>query len=400
MLKIYSEPPKLSSTYTGPVIFAIGFRPFFALAGMAAFLLMSLWLLSVSRMVDVSGYYGSSVIWHSHEMLFGYVMAIIAGFLLTAVRNWTGCNTLSGVPLFGLALLWLVARFLPMFNTVLPAGVIAFIDLAFIPALALAIQPALWQGSQKSNRIFVPLLLLMGFGNLLVHLQALQIQQTATAGIDMMLGLVLLLITILAGRVMPFFTQSVIPDFTPKRYGALEIAALTVQGLWILTQALYPLSALSGFLAFAIVITQAARMIGWYHRNIWSIPILWVLYTGFLWLIAGFFLFALASIDVVPSTLAKHAFTVGAIGILTLGMMARVALGHTGRLMQPAKSIELTFILLNVAAVLRVFGPWLLPEKYYFWIHLSGGFWVFCFFVFTIVYLPILIQPRIDGNSG
>ncbi len=207
MLKIHSEPSKPSLSYQGPAIFALGFRPFFSVAGLAAVVLLGVWLVAWSGKLSLPTYYGL-IGWHSHEMLFGYTTAIIAGFLLTAVRNWTGITPPIGRPLAGLVLLWLAGRIAPLLQGILPDAVIAITDLLFLPAVALAIRPALWQGKQKINRIFVPLLLVMAVANLLVHLQALGLSDSAAGGSDMMLYLVIFLIMMIGGRVVPFFTQA------------------------------------------------------------------------------------------------------------------------------------------------------------------------------------------------
>ena len=400
MLKIHSEPPKQAMPeYRGPALLALGFRPFFSAAAVAAILLMLIWLTTWVGRLRIPDYYGS-IGWHSHEMLFGYAAAVIAGFLLTAVRNWTGVNTPTGTPLALLVLIWLAGRLVPFLAGLLPAWLVALADLAFLPALALAIAPALWRGSQKVNRIFVPLLLLMALANLLVHLQALGVAGSATRGMDMMLFMVVFLVALLGGRVMPFFTQAVIPGFKATRRQWLEFTTMGAFAVLIGLQLFASPPLLTGLVALLLALTQMLRVAGWHHPGVWRIPILWVLYTGILWLIAGLLLLALSSFGLLGSNLAKHALGVGGIGILTLGMMARVSLGHSGRPIEPARSIAIAFILLNVAAALRVFGPLLPFGAYTFWVHLAGGIWIICFLLFCRVYLPILSRPRIDGKPG
>ena len=385
--------------YRGPALLALGFRPFFSAAAVAAILLMLIWLTTWVGRLRIPDYYGS-IGWHSHEMLFGYAAAVIAGFLLTAVRNWTGVNTPTGTPLALLVLIWLAGRLAPFLAGLLPAWLVALADLAFLPALALAIAPALWRGSQKVNRIFVPLLLLMALANLLVHLQALGVAGSATRGMDTMLFMVVFLVALLGGRVMPFFTQAVIPGFKATRRQWLEFTTMGAFAVLIGLQLFASPPLLTGLVALLLALTQMLRVAGWHHPGVWRIPILWVLYTGILWLIAGLLLLALSSFGLLGSNLAKHALGVGGIGILTLGMMARVSLGHSGRPIEPARSIAIAFILLNVAAALRVFGPLLPFGAYTFWVHLAGGIWIICFLLFCRVYLPILSRPRIDGKPG
>lgn len=399
MLKPHAEPPSPTLKASGSALFALGFRPFFSAAGISAVLLMAIWLGIWSGALGISSYYGP-IPWHSHEMLFGYAVAILAGFLLTAVRNWTGVNTPNGRPLLLLTLLWLAGRLLPAMGEMIPGAIIALVDLAFLPALALAIKPALWQGQMKINRIFVPLLLIMAVANLLMHLQFLGISNTYSRGADAMMYMVILLIVFIGGRVMPFFTEAVLPDAKVKRNQPVEIASAAALGALILVQMIYPAPWLTGPLAAAVAITQIIRVIGWHDRRIWGIPILWVLYTAMLWIILGFTLKALAAAGMLSTTLATHALTVGGIGVLTLGMMCRVTLGHTGRPMQLKRIIEISFILLNIAAAIRVLAPMFMPNQYQLWVHLSGGIWILCFVIFSFVYLPMLLKPRVDGKEG
>ena len=400
MLKVHSEPPKQSTREnSGPALFALGFRPFFSVAGVAAVVLMVIWLTAWIGRLPLPDYYGV-IGWHSHEMLFGFAAAIIAGFLLTAVRNWTGVDTPQGTPLALLALLWLAGRLLPFLSATTPAWLVAAVDLAFLPAVALAIAPALWQGAQKINRIFVPLLLLMGLANLLVHLQVLGVTASAARGIDMMLYMVVFLVTLVGGRVMPFFTQAVVPGFQATRRQWLETTTMGAFAVLITLQLFDSPPLLTGLTALLLALVQALRVAGWHHPQVWRMPILWVLYTGMFWIVIGFLLLGLAATGLMGGNLAKHALSVGGIGVLTLGMMARVALGHSGRPIEPVRAIEIAFVLLNIAAAVRVFGPLVPVGSYTFWVHLSGGIWIICFLIFCWVYLPILSKPRIDGKPG
>ncbi|MBT8419273.1 MAG: NnrS family protein [Gammaproteobacteria bacterium] len=402
MLKIHVESPQSVVKPAGIPFLALGFRPFFLLAGLFGVILILLWLGIWSGGIKAPLYY-NPVTWHTHEMLYGYTAAVIAGFLLTAVRNWTGAKTPDGIPLALLAMLWLAGRILPFFSAWIPGVLIAIVDIAFLPLLAMAIQPALWKGKASANRIFVPLLFVMAVPNLMIHLESLGLVVIPGSSQDIMLYLVIFLVALLGGRIIPFFSESAIPGHRCRRYPTVEMASVTLLACLILAQVIVPatLSAgwLTGVLALAAAAVQLVRLWGWHHIDVWQKPILWVLYTGFLWLVVGLFLLGLASFAIVPSSLAKHALTIGVIGTLTLGMMARVALAHTGRPLKPAWPIVAAFVAINVAALIRVFGPLLLAESYAFHIHLSGGIWFLAFAVFLVVYLPILIRPRIDGKA-
>ncbi len=378
--------------------FALGFRPFFACAGISAVLLLALWLGLLGGYISANPYYGS-IGWHSHEMLFGYTTAIIAGFLLTAVRNWTGIDTITGAPLAALAALWLIGRILPLLPV--PGGLIALADLAFLPLLALALYKPLMEGEAKANRIFLLVLALTTVANLLVHLQALGITTgTALLGTGMMRYLIIWLLMIITGRVMPFFTRSTLPGATPQNRDLVErLSIILLLGLMVADLLAFP-PWLVGALAALLALSQIIRVVGWYDHRIWSDPLLWVLYTGYFWLIAGFLLQALSTLNLVAPNLALHAITMGTIGIFTLGMMARVSLGHTGRPLQSAKIINVAFILLNLGTAVRVLLPIITPLQYQLWIFLSGGIWLTSFLIYCGVYIPILIRPRVDGQPG
>jgi uncharacterized protein involved in response to NO len=338
--------------------------------------------------------------WHAHEMLFGYAAAVLAGFLLTAVRNWTGRNTLHGLPLAGLALIWIGGRVLPWLEAWVPPPLAAAVDLAFLPLLALALQRPLWQARERSNRVFLPLLWLMAGANLLFHLQPLGLAETGARGTDAMLALLVLVLALIGGRVIPFFARAALPGFQARRFEAAEQAGLWVLGALALALAAWPTPWLVAPLAGLAALTQAVRLYGWHDRRVWGRPILWVLYSGFAWVVLGLALLAVAAAGWVPGSLARHALTVGGIGVVTLGMMARVSLGHTGRPLEPARWVAASFLVLNLAAVLRVFGPLLAPERYALWVELSAGLWVLTFLAFLAHYAPILVRPRPDGQPG
>ncbi|MBL3601727.1 MAG: NnrS family protein [gamma proteobacterium endosymbiont of Lamellibrachia anaximandri] len=378
--------------------FALGFRPFFILAGLGAVLILGTWLGIWTGHIPAPEYYGL-IGWHSHEMLFGYTTAVIAGFLLTAVRNWTGIDTLTGKPLAVLALVWLAGRLTP-FIPALPDPVIAISDLMFLPLFALALYGPLMRAQNKINRVFLPMISVMALANLLVHAQSLQLFDTAIQGNDLMLNSVLLLLILVSGRVLPFFTEKAVTGSQPRFNRNRERLAFGAIILWTLTELLFPNPWLLGILALTVAFSQLWRLIDWYHPGIWQVPILWVLFTGLAWFALGFLLNSLASLELFPANLATHALTTGAVGILTLGMMSRVALGHTGRSLQPPRLVELSFIAINLAVALRVFAPYVAPNQYGLWIQLSGGLWVLCFLLFSLFYLPVLLKPRIDGRPG
>lgn len=393
------EPPSPPVSGKGFALWALGFRPFSLAAGISAVLLLGVWLLRWQGLLAEPGYLVGTA-WHAHEMLFGYGAAVVAGFLLTAVRNWTGMDTPSGGPLAVLALLWLAARVLLLWPVV-PGWLLALVDLAFLPAVATSLARPLWRGANRVNRVFLPLFAAMTLGNLLMHLDALGIAPGLwRAGSRLMLDLILLLLLFVGGRVMPFFTEKAVFGSKALTRPWVEKAGFTLMGVYLLLDVLLPESLLFGAVALALAAVQMVRLAGWYHPGVWRIPVLWVLYSGYGWLILGLLLTTLSSWGAIPVSVALHALTVGAVGSMTLGMMARVALGHTGRQMITARAVNFAFVLLNLAALCRVFLPWILPQNYQLWVLLSGLVWLLAFAIFLWVYLPILLRPRVDGRAG
>ncbi len=339
------------------------------------------------------------VAWHGHEMLYGFGSAVIAGFLLTAVQNWTGQRTLFGPPLAALWSLWLLGR-VGLLLPGLPAIGVAGVDLAFLPLLAGMLFRHIHLAKQRHNLIFPLLLLLLAGANLLIHLEWLGIlADTAHSGLYLATYAEVLILIWMGGRVIPSFTSNRLRQ-PVQQWPWLE---LSLPGLTVLTLGvawLWPQSILTGILAGLASGAHGLRWLGWYQSGYWHIPLLWVLHLGYLWLVLGLGLLSLAAFGQVPSSVALHAFTTGGIGILALGMMARVALGHTGRPLEASPMMALAFGLLNLAAVLRVLVPWFWPAFHLPALVGAGVLWLLAFALFTGRYLPILLQPRIDGRPG
>jgi uncharacterized protein involved in response to NO len=397
MIKI--DEPRMPVNPRSLALLALGFRPFFLAASIAAIALQLIWMGALAGWWATPQHYGY-IGWHSHEMLFGYTSAVIAGFLLTAVRNWTDIDTPTGTGLAMLTLLWLLGRLAPFLSPLIPPTMIAVIDLSFMPVLAIVLSIPLIRTKQSQNLIFLIILGLLTLANVLVHLQALQLHHSS-ARLGTYLGalLIIILIEIMGGRVIPFFTERAIEGFQARRWPLIEwgghlsvvIFAISVVAEF---QDMIMISGISTF------VFQGIRLGGWLHPLAWRNPILWVLHAGYCWLVLGFLLFALQGHLGLTPWAGLHALTTGAIGVITLGMMSRVTLGHTGRMMQAPAVMTWAFLLLNMAALLRVFGPWLQPDLSTQWLILSSLLWIFAFSLFVLVFTPILIRARIDGRPG
>ena len=382
---------------TGWAPFALGFRPFFLAAGVYAVLLMALWLAVLQGGIAPAAL--APFAWHGHEMLFGFAVAVIAGFLLTATQNWTGIPTLSGKPLAALFLLWLAGR-LGMLVPGLPPELVAAVDLAFLPVLALALALPIARAKQLHNYPVPLMLLALTVANAMVHLEALGRAATASLGLHLATYVVITMIAVIGGRVIPNFTDNKLRT-RARRWKTIEwlVPAATLAAL--LAALVAPVSPLTGLLAALAAAVHAIRLAGWYTKKVWSVPLLWVLHLGYAWVVVGFALLALAATGVSAAAgSALHAFTAGAIGVLTLGMMARVSLGHTGRLLEPSPLMAWAFVAVNLAALVRVAVPLLSPAGYAAGMSASGLLWVAAFGLFAALYAPVLLRPRVDGKRG
>jgi uncharacterized protein involved in response to NO len=381
-------------------LFAMGFRPFFALAGLSALAFIALWNSLGNGAWHIEPYFPANY-WHAHEMLLGYATAVIAGFLLTAVKNWTGVQPVNQDQCASLALLWLYGRVMPFYAGLLPDVLIAAADFAFLPLLAYFVSRPILKTGQFKQLVFIALLLAMAVGNGLIHAQILGVSAVGAAlGLNLSLTVIVMMIVVIAGRVFPFFTERGLSGVMCMRSPLLDGAAIA-SSLAALLLMMFELSGVALALAAAAALAlNLLRVAGWFDRRVLYVPLLWVLYVGYGWLIVGFGLLALAAFSWVSPVLALHAFTVGGIGVISLGMMARVALGHTGRALKLSNGMALAFLLINLAAVCRVVFPALLPAWYGGFVLVSSYCWLAAFALFIFYYLPILTAPRVDGQAG
>lgn len=381
-------------------LFNLGFRAFFTLAGFSALFLILLWNAMFKGAHGLSNYFSPNE-WHAHEMLLGYSVAVIAGFLLTAVKNWTGEATITGDKLAGLCLLWLYGRIMPFYSGLLPDSMIAIVDFAFLPVLAYCVSQPILKAKNYRNLMFIGILLILALGNGLIHAEKLgMVNSSAITGMQLVIASIILLILVVAGRVFPFFTERGLTGVLIIRNPLFDqlaiISAVLVFGLQLLGISGTPLA----IVALAAALTSMVRVYSWYNRKIWYVPLLWVLYVGYGWIILGFLFTVLSAYHIVSSTLALHAFTIGGIGVLTLGMMARVSLGHTGRALKVSNAIALAFVLLNLAVIFRVLLPMALPAWYSGLMYLTTLSWLAAFALFVFIYAPILTAVREDGQEG
>ncbi len=383
-------------------LFNLGFRPFFLGASLFAVTSMASWMLVYFSNVDISISHISASQWHAHEMLYGYGMAVIAGFLLTGVKNWTGIPTLFGKPLAILFALWCAARVLFLFGTTfLPWAAAA--DLLFGLMLIVAIAMPIIKAKQWMQLAVVIKVILLVIGNIVFFLG--YFDMLANGMLYAINGAVLLfisLILMIGRRIIPFFIErGVKVKVQLKQYKSLDISLLIVFLALFLNVIFIQAAYLTSFFVWALFALNSFRLYNWHTAGIWHVPLLWSLYLS-AWLInVGFMLFGLQSDNSHMSILTLHMFTIGGIGLITLSMMARVALGHTGRdINNPSPWMSVAFISLIASVVFRVVVPMITSQFYTTWVLLAAICWILSFSIYAIIYLPLFLKPRPDGAFG
>ncbi len=385
-------------------LFANGFRPAFLAAGLAALLLVPAWI----AVLVFGAPLGSSwppTLWHAHEMLFGFVGAAISGFLLTAVPSWTGRRGFAGPPLVILLALWLCARVLIASSAAWPAAVVSVVDIAFLLVLAgLVARPLLRARNRNTPLLLVLLLLALCNGVFhwsLAHHDPVTASHALRVGID----IALVLVTVIGGRIVPAFTANALRatgrEVRLRAWPGVGGAAVAVMVAVALTDLFRPDGRAAGILAGVAAAIQAARLLQWRSAAVLRYPILWVLHLGYAWLPLGLALRCVAQLGgLAASAFWLHALTVGALGTMILGVMTRVALGHTGRPLVVDPLITVAYVLLLAAGLVRVFGLAVLGVDYSTVIVASAGLWTCAFALYLYVYVPILWSPRADGKPG
>jgi uncharacterized protein involved in response to NO len=387
-------------------LFESGFRPFFLLAGLDALMNMGLWLCVFLRPEIWPADALPAVYWHAHEMLFGFAGAAIGGFLLTAVPNWTGCAPYRGVLLGLLVALWLGGRIALLPFAHVPVLLGSALDLAFYPVLGLALAPPLLQARKIHNLPFLAFLLLLFAANLCFHLgRAGALEIGDHVGLAVAIDIILVMVVLIGGRIIPAFTRngllkqgvqtSLQSNAWIDRASILTILAMVVADM------AFPLSRISGGLTLAAALAQALRLSQWQGHRTFRNPLLWVLHLGYAWLVIGLGLKAASLL--LNAAIAErwiHALTVGAFTTMILAVMTRASLGHTGRPLVAPRPIAAAYLLVSLAAAIRVLGPVFLPLQYDILIAFAGCLWIAAFAIFVWIYGPILILPRYDGKPG
>jgi len=390
-----------------PAIFNLGFRPFFTGACIFAVISIAYWLSIYLGGIPVNFVNLSPFQWHAHEMIYGYSLAVISGFLLTAVKNWTSQQTPHDGLLAALFSLWLLARLTWLFDAwLLDTSLIklaAFFDLTFVLALMTAISLPIIRTKKWRQLAILTKLILLGTGNLMFYLGLFGyindgVHLAIYGGLYLIIGLILTI----GRRLIPFFIKLGV-DSTTEPYNVrwLDLLSLVFFLVFFISELFLDIFWLPSLATTVLSITTTIRIIGWYTPGIWKTPLLWSLLLSLGFIDLGFIFIILRDWFSVSPYLATHAFGVGGIGVITMGMMARVTIGHTGRnLKSPPAILPYSLGLLLIGTLIRVVMPIFDEGHYTLWLGLSGGCWLLSFTTFCYAFLPILSQPRIDQKYG
>ena len=390
------EPQPPAAPSQAFALWQLGFRPFYLLASAFAALSIGLWALQFAGWLGRPYLQGPT--WHAHEMLFGFALAVVVGFLLTAGSSWSNRPTLSGAPLAALAALWVLGRILVL----TPFGwAAAIVDAAFPLAAAIALAVPFVAARNRRNYFFVGLLLLMAAADLTVHLAQLGVARVpAWIGMQLALDALLFIMAVMAGRVIPMFTNNGVPGANASRRPALEKAALGTVLALLVADAVQlhgaPLAVLAAFCAAA----HLARWTLWQPWKTARAPLVWVLQAGYFWIPVHLALRGLAEMGWVTPSIATHALTVGAAGGLIIGMMTRTARGHTGRPLRADRSDIACYLLVLGAALVRVWVPLVAPAATIDAVLVSAALWSAGFALYALRYWPVLTRSRLDGRPG
>ncbi len=390
----------------GLALFNLGFRPFFLGAAVFAILSVVSWIAvyTSNSTITISNIIPSQ--WHAHEMLYGYGMAVVAGFLLTAVKNWTGVQTPHGKSLILLFALWCAARVFLLFGTAFLAWA-ALADLLFGLLLAVSIALPIIRAKQWQQLGVLSKVLLLWVGNLVFYLGCYNLINNGmlyaiNGAVLLFIGLILMI----GRRVIPFFIERGVAHLLAdkvqlKQYKWLDIGIMLLFIGLFLNEIYMHFSGLTSLLAIALFILNAFRLCNWHVKALWRVPLLWSLYLSS-WLITfGFLFYGLQDPLDIPAILTLHLFTIGGVGLMTVGMMSRVALGHTGRdIKNISPLLKLAFAAIVASAIFRIVFPMFAMQYYSGWVVTSALFWIIGFAIFLVIYAPILCKPRIDGTYG
>ncbi|MBS0222870.1 MAG: NnrS family protein [Proteobacteria bacterium] len=388
----------------GIALFSAGFRPFFLAASIWAAVAVPLWLAAYAGGLAIPTQL-PAIVWHAHEMIFGFAAAVVAGFLLTAIPNWTGRLPLQGISLAALVGLWAAGRLGVLFSGAIGEPMAAVADLSFPLVFALVVAREILAGSNWRNLPMLGALGLLLGGNLLVHLEALGIGNGAELGNRIGLATLLMLISLVGGRIIPSFTRNWLVKMRPETAlptpaGHLDLAALGVTGLALAAWTVAPDAQATSWALLVGGLAVSVRLSRWRGLGTAREPLLLILHVGYGWLAFGLLLVGLNGVlEFLPTAAALHSLTVGAIGTMTLAVMTRASLGHTGRSLSAGPGTKAIYALITASAVLRILSP-LAEDWQLLTVTVAGAAWVLAFGLFAVLYGNVLRRPSAKGEAA
>lgn len=375
-------------------LLSAGFRPFFLAAGLWACIAMGLWIPMLRGAVALPTRFGP-VAWHFHELLFGFVAAAVAGFLLTAIPNWTGRPPLRGRPLGALVLLWVLGRLAVALSAWTGPALATAADLAFLIALGAVVAREIVAGRNWRNMPVLVAVALLIVANAMIHAGAFDRPEWEAAGERLAISVVVMLISLIGGRIVPNFTTNWLrrheADALPAPFDGFDKCVLAVSIVALAAWLAAGLTAVSGAALILAAIAHAVRLARWRGGATLREPLLWILHLGYVWLPVGLALLGIAAWVPGLATTAIHALTVGAMGTMILAVMTRASLGHTGRELTAGYGTLAVYILVLVAAMARMVAPFL-EAGYMAALDLAGGAWIAAFALFVALYLPLYVR--------
>ena len=375
-------------------LWALAFRPFYLLAAGFAVIAIPVWAVAFSGglQLPIPGMW-----WHAHEMIFGFAVAVIIGFLFTAGRNWTGLDTPTDGLLAMLAGLWLAGRLAMAFGS---GAWVAVIDFAFLPVAAFLLLRVLVKAKSKRNYFVGVLPGLLALANLVFHLAVLQvIDVDPLMAMHLALGLIVVLETVIGGRVIPMFTANGIRGIKQWRDQRVDWAAAIATGVALLLWATGA-GAWAAIVSIAAALLQALRVGGWNPWATRKVSLLWILHLSYMWIPIGLALIGLTQLGVLPRTAGIHALAIGATGGLIIGMITRTALGHTGRMLVAGPIETAAYVLVQLAVLIRVLTVVAIPAAAVGGVHAAATVWSLGFLLYLWRYAPFLLRARVDGKAG
>ena len=381
--------------YSGPALLSYGFRPFFLLGSLWGGLEVLVWLPVLYGDMTIPTAF-SARDWHVHELLYGYLSAVIAGFLLTAIPNWTGRLPLQGRPLAFLVLTWLAGRYVITFSDGIGWLGTIVVDVAFLALMTGAVVREIVAGKNWRNLKIAALLGLLGVSNLGFHLEA-HIEGTAVYSARLGIAVVLMLVMVVGGRIIPSFTRNWLlrrgPGRLPAIFGPFDTACLVLSGVSLAAWCIAPEATVTGTALIAAAVANAVRLVRWAGDRTLADRLVLMLHVGFAFVPLGFLLGGLAAFSIVIPSAGIHAWTTGAMGLMTLAVMSRASLGHTGRPLMASPALQMVYLAAMMATITRIGADVVLEWRAPLLI-VAAFCWTAAFVGFAVLYAPLLCRSR------